>query len=152
MKECTTFEALLKPLTPYLMGEAIKRFDANYYYKKFKLQEHLITMLYVQYHELKSLRDLEVAFNSQKKLRTLTKCNTVSRSTLSDANSHRKSGCFLWLAKQLIPLLPRQKRKEVNKYVKKLDSTPIQLKGKGYDDWTLSSRTSRCQGLKLHIE
>jgi putative transposase len=36
--------------------------------------------------------------------------------------------------------------------VRKLDSSPIQLKGKGYDDWTLSNRTLRCQGLKLHIE
>ena len=49
-------------------------------------------------------------------------------------------------------LLPRKERKEVNKVVRKLDSSPIQLKGRGYDDWTLANKTLRCQGIKLHVE
>lgn len=151
MRKSTTFKALLKPLTSDLMGESIKRFNADYYSKTFKTQEHLIAMIYVQLHELKSLRDLEVAFNSQKEFKSLMQGSKVNRSTLSSANSRRPAGCFLWIAEKLIALLPRKKRKEVNKVVKKIDSSPIQLKGKGYE-WTLDKRTLRCQGLKLHIE
>jgi putative transposase len=152
MKECTTFGALLKPLTEKLMAEAINRFDADYYTKSFKMRDQLIAMLYLHLYELKSLRDLEIAFNSQKDIKTLLNCSGVSRSTLSDANKRRPAECFLWIVEQLIPFLPRKKRKEINKVVKILDSSPIQLKGKGYDEWTLANRTLRCQGLKLHIE
>lgn len=49
-------------------------------------------------------------------------------------------------------LLPRQIRKEINKVVRLLDSSPFQLKGRGYSEWTKPHRTLRCQGLKLHVE
>ena len=152
MKECTTFGALLKPLTKKLVGEAVNRFNADYYSKTFKTWDHLIAMLYLQLYELKSLRDLKIAFNSQRGMKAQVSCRKVSRSTLSDANKRRPAECFLWILEQLMPLLPRKKRKEINKMVKKLDSSPIQLKGKGYDEWTLDNRTLRCQGLKLHVE
>jgi len=32
-----------------------------------------------------------------------------------------------------------------------LDSTPINLKGNGFDSWTLATRTQKTQGLKLHL-
>jgi len=152
MKECTTFEALLKPLTKKLIGEAVNRFNADHYCKTFKTWDQLIAMMYLHLYELKSLRDLEIACNSQQKRKARVKSGKVSRSTLSDANMRRPAECFLWIADQLMPLLPRKKRKEVNKIVKKIDSSPIQLKGNGYDEWTLANRTLRCQGLKLHIE
>lgn len=151
MKEFITFEALLTPLSKELLEESVKRFDSDYYSKTFKTYDHLLVLLYAQLHDVKSLRDLEIAFNSQQTLQERLGCSTVTRSTLSDANARRPSGCFLWLAEQLMSLLPRQKRKEVNKVVRKLDSSPIQLKGRGYD-WTLATQTLRCQGLKLHVE
>lgn len=152
MKEFTTFEALLTPITRKLLEESVRQFDSDYYSKTFKTYDHLLVLLYAQLHDVKSLRDLEIAFNSQEALHGLLDCRTVSRSTLSDANTHRPSGCFLWLAEQLMSLLPKQKRKDVNKVVRKLDSSPIQLKGRGYNDWTLANKTLRCQGLKLHVE
>jgi len=152
MKEFTTFEALLKPLTSNLIEESIRRFDADYYCKTFRTWDHLIAMIYAQLHEMKSLRDIEIGFNSQTKLKAAIQCTEVNRSTLSDANCRRPAGCFLWIAERLMALLPRKARKEVNKVVKKIDSSPIQLKGKGFDEWTLANRTLRCQGLKLHVE
>lgn len=151
MKECTTFAALLKPLTKNLIEEATNRFNSDYYCKTFRTKEHLLGMIYLQVHEIKSLRDLEIAFNSQKDLKSHLKTTELTRSTLSDANKRRPAGCFLWIAEQLMSLLPRKVRKEVNKVVKKLDSSPIQLKGKGYE-WATLTRTLRCQGLKLHAE
>lgn len=152
MKDFTTFEALLKPLSKELMTEAVNRFQSDYYCKSFKTWEHLISMMYVQIHELKSLRDLEIGLNSQKGFKAVMNGKKVARSTLSDANERRTPRCFLWIAEQLMTLLPRKVRKEVKQVVKKLDSSPIQLKGKGYDEWTKENRTLRCQGLKLHAE
>ena len=152
MKEFTTFEALLKPITEGLLKESVSSYDSDYYIKTFKTYDHLIVLLYAQLHEIKSLRDLEIAFNSQTQLKNLLKCNEVRRSTLSDANARRPAGCFLWIAEKLMSLLPRKQRKEVNKVVRKLDSSPIQLKGRGYDEWTFSNKTLRCQGIKLHVE
>jgi Transposase DDE domain/Domain of unknown function (DUF4372) len=152
MREFTTFEAILKPLSKGLVEESAKRFETDYYSKVFKTRHHLWVMLYAQFYGLRSLRDLEIAFNSQSRLKGLVKCSRIRRSTLSDANAHRTSHCFLWIAEQLMTQLPRKKRKEVNKVVRKLDSSPIQLKGRGYDEWTLDQRTLRCQGLKLHVE
>lgn len=152
MKEFTTFEALLTPITKKLLEEGVTRYDSDYYSKTFKTYDHLLVLLYAQVHDIKSLRDLEIAFNSQKTLQVLLNCRTVSRSTLSDANTHRKSEVFFWLAEKLMGLLPKKKQKEVNKIVRKLDSSPIQLKGRGYNDWTLLNKTLRCQGLKLHVE
>lgn len=108
-------------------------------------------MIYSQLYEIKSLRDLEVSFNSQKSLHSTMLCKKINRSSVSDANTSRSAESFLWIAEQLMSLLPRKKRKEVKKIVRKIDSSPIQLEGKGYE-WTLTNRTLRCQGLKLHIE
>ena len=152
MKEFITFEALLTPLTKELLKESVRRFDSDYYSKRFKTYDHLLALLYAQLHDVKSLRDLEIAFNSQNQLRERLGCGVVSRSTLSDANVNRPAGCFLWLAEQLMGLLPGKKQQEVDKVVRKLDSSPIQLKGRGYNEWTLATKTLRCQGLKLHVE
>lgn len=151
MKKYTTNEALLKPLSKQLIQEAVKRFESDYYSKTFKTEDHLRAIIYAQLHDVKSLRDLEIAFNNQKLLGPF-QGKKVSRSTLSDANKQRPSDCFFWIAKQLMSLLPRKKRKEIDKVVRKLDSSPIQLKGKGYDEWTKAKCTLRCQGLKLHVE
>lgn len=152
MKEFTTFEALLKPITKELVETGVKGFDSDYYSKTFKTYDHLLVLLYAQLHDLKSLRDLEIAFNSQKELQELLLCSAMSRSTLSDANARRPSACFLWIVEQLMSLLPRQRQKTINKVVRKLDSSPIQLKGRGYNDWTFATKTLRCQGMKLHVE
>jgi hypothetical protein len=86
MREFTTFEALLKPITNELVEASVKDFDSDYYSKTFKTYDHLLVLLYAQLHDLKCLRDLEIAFNSQKELLGLLHCGSVSRSTLSDAN------------------------------------------------------------------
>lgn len=144
----TVFQRLLKPLTPKLLKECTKRFQSDYDCEKFLTWHHLQTMVYAHLNEIKSLETLEVAINSQ---RIGIQCK-VKRSTLSDANQRRPAECFFWILQQLMGLLPRKLRKKINKVVKILDSSPIQLKGRGYDEWAKASATNRCQGLKLHVE
>jgi putative transposase len=147
-----TFQCLLKPLTKQLIDEGVKRFSANYDCRTLKSWEHLFVMIYSQVHELKSLRTIEIAFNSQESLLHTTRMNPIRRSTLSDANNRRPSEFFFWVLEKLMSLLPRQVRKGINKVVRLLDSSPFQLKGQGYDEWTKAHRNLRCQGLKLHVE
>jgi putative transposase len=144
----TVFQQILKPLTSELMKECVARFRSDYDSEKFLTWHHLQTMIYAHLTETKSLSALEIGINSQKMGLT---CE-VKRSTLSDANQRRPSDCFFWLLKQLMSLLPRKIRKDMKQVVRILDSSPIQLKGRGYDEWAKEFATSRCQGLKLHVE
>lgn len=144
----TVFQQLLKPLTQQLLQECSRRFQSDYDCEKFLTWQHLQTMIYAHLNEIKSLSTLEVAINSQK---IGINCE-VKRSTLSDANQRRSADCFLWILKKLMHLLPRKWRSNINKIVKILDSSPIQLKGRGYDEWAKECATRRCQGLKLHVE
>lgn len=130
------------------MEECVTRFRSDYDCKKLTTYEHLKAMVYVQLTEIKSLRTLEVAINSQE----LGLETEIKRSTLSDANSRRSAACFFWLLEHVMSLLPRKIRRDLNKLVRILDSSPIQLKGEGYDEWAKEYATNRCQGLKLHVE
>src|SRR5438105_5292435 len=49
-------------------------------------------------------------------------------------------------------LLPRKQGKEIKEVVRLLDSSPIQLRGYGYDEWTKEHETRQIQGIKLHVE
>lgn len=144
----TVFQQILKPLTKKLLEECVNRFESDYDCEKFLTWHHLQTMIYAHLNEIKSLSTLEVAINSQ---RIGINC-AVKRSTLSDANQRRPAGCFFWILEQVMHLLPRKCQKNINKVVKILDSSPIQLKGRGYDEWAKATATNRNQGLKLHVE
>jgi len=144
----TAFQQLLKPLTKELIEESVRRYRSDYGYEKFKTWDHLKVMIYAHLQEIKSLRLLEIAANSQK----LGESIEVHRTTLSDANYKRNPMCFMWIAEQLMSLMPRKLRSTLKKVIKILDSSPIQLKGKGYNEWAKHYATSRCQGLKLHVE
>lgn len=144
----TVFQQLLKPLTSKLLKECAHRFQSDYDCEKFLTWDHLQAMIYAHLNEIKSLDTLEVAINSQK---IGINCE-IKRSTLSDANQRRPAECFFWILQKLMSLLPRKFRKELKKIVKILDSSPIQLKGRGYDEWAKECATRRCQGLKLHVE
>lgn len=144
----TVFQQILKPLTKKLIAECTLRFRSDYDCEKFTTFEHLKTMIYAHLAEIKSLRTLEVAINSPQ----IGLAHKVKRSTLSDANAKRPAECFFWIVEHLMALVSRKLRKSLKEFVKILDSSPIQLKGHGYDEWTKEFATNRCQGLKLHVE
>lgn len=144
----TVFQQILKPLTKELMAECVARFRSDYDIEKFLTWQHLQAMIYAHLTEIKSLSTLEVAINSQ----NLGIGCEIKRSTLSDANQRRPAACFFWLLEHLMRLVPRKIRKGIKKVVRILDSSPIQLKGRGYDEWAKEFATIRNQGLKLHVE
>lgn len=144
----TVFRQLLKPLTKNLIDECSRRFNTDYDCKTFKTADHLQAMIFAHICDIKSLRSLEIAINS-KKIGLSTK---VNRSTLSDANHRRPAQAFFWILERIMSLLPSKRCKEIKEIIRLLDSTPIQLKGYGYDNWTKQHATRHIQGLKLHVE
>lgn len=144
----TVFQQILKPVTKKLIGECSKRFRSDYNYETFKTADHLHVMVFSHLCEIKSLRSLEAAMTGRK----IGLLKKVSRSTLSDANKKRPWQAFLWILEQLMLLLPRKKCKEIKEVVRLLDSSPIQLRGNGFDEWTQEYATRHIQGLKLHVE
>ena len=92
----TVFQRLIKPITKKLMNECTERFLSDHRYESFTTFEHLKTMIYAHINEIKSLRILEVAINSQK----IGIKTQVKRSTLSDANRKRSAESFFWLLEQ----------------------------------------------------
>lgn len=143
----TVFQEILKPIRVDLIKKCVNIFNSDYAYETFKTYEHLQTMIYVHLNQISSLRTLEAAINNQ----DLGFSTKICRSTLSDANKKRKADCFLWLLEELLTLLPKKQKNEFSKIVRALDSSPIQLKGYGYE-WARQNATNRCEGLKLHVE
>lgn len=130
------------------MKQCTSRFRSDYHYDTFDTLAHLQTMIYAHINEIKSLRTLEIALNSQ----NIGISTKVKRSTLSDANANRSSECFFWILGQLLSVLPRKMRSDINRVVRILDSSPIQLRGEGYDVWSSLNATRHIRGLKLHVE
>lgn len=143
----SVFQRILKPISSELLKNCVNIFNSDYSYEKFKTQDHIQTMIYVQLNQISSLRLLEESINTQ----DIGLSTSVCRSTLSDANKKRKADCFLWILEQLLTLLPKKQKNEFSEVVRALDSSPIQLKGYGYE-WAKQHATRRCEGLKLHIE
>lgn len=130
----------------------VKTHDADKHCKGFNTLRHLLVMVYAQLSGANSLRDLVFTMNSHHSQHYHLGLDTVRRSTLSYANQHRPAQVFIDLLQSMIHQLGRKQKKEVKDLVLLLDSTPISLKGWGFDSWTRSMKTPRTQGFKVHIE
>jgi len=150
MMKDTVFQQIMKPINDKLIDECLIQFNSDYDYEKFKTKDHLRAMIFSNLCEIKSLRALEVAIN-EKKIGILSK---VKRSTLSDANRKRTAQAFFWILDKLMTLLPKKRCKEIKEVkeaIRLLDSSPIQLRGTGYE-WAKEHATRHIEGLKLHVE
>ena len=108
-------------------------------------------MLFAQLTFKKSLRELVTSFNSLHNCHYHIGASTVTRSTLSYANSTRSTKVFSMLLRSIIQNLGRKQGGEVKDLLYLLDSTPISLKGLGFDKWAAEKRNPRTQGLKIHV-
>lgn len=86
----SVFQRILKPISSELLKNCVNIFNSDYSYEKFKTQDHIQTMIYVQLNQISSLRLLEESINTQ----DIGLSTSVCRSTLSDANKKRKADCF----------------------------------------------------------
>jgi len=126
------FSQVISLIPRYQIRQLAKTFKTDYYYKKFKTYEHLITMLYAVYSKCNSIREVTTGLlASGGKLNHLGMGYFPRKSTLSDANGKRNAEVFEaiygLLYKKLAKYLPdsRKKKKLSKLYI--FDSTTISL-------------------------
>jgi len=146
----TRFHQLLEALPRNLIDRISSSLQAGRYDKSFKPYDHLLALLYGQISGVRSLRELETGFNAQAAHHYHLGTGPIRRSTLSDANQRRNPVLFKTVTEQLMAFMHGKQRRELTELTYLLDSTPIQLKGHGFD-WAEASATSRNQGLKVHL-
>lgn len=147
----TRFAEILKGLPRSVFEKHAQRLDADKHCKGFRAWDQLIALMYAQISGATSLREVEAGFNSQKRHHYHLGTRAVRRSTLADANHKRPAALFESLCQHLMAKAGRRFRQDVGDFLYLLDSTPIPLKGLGYDDWTKDHHSHRTQGLKVHV-
>ena len=127
----STFVEILKLLDRETVKEAIKKNASDRYSKGFGTWNQLVSMLFAQLSDIRSLRDLEIRFNSKRQNHYHLRCADVKRSTLSDANKNRSSEVFKDIAEMLI----RGQGRDIKDLVSLIDSSTIRIAGRG-SSWT----------------
>lgn len=147
----TRFSQMLQLIPRQVFKKAVSDTGADRYSKRFNSWDVLVTMIYGQVHQIKSLRTLVSAFGSLGNHHYHLNAKSMSRSTLSDALSKRNPEPFRIICETLLKGVARQQRKSVQEMICLIDSTLITLKGSGFDGWAQATRTRITQGLKIHV-
>ena len=147
----TLFGHLLEELPRGAFEKLVAQVNADKYTKGFRSWDQLIAMIYAQVTDCKSLRELEAGFNAQTAHHYHLGTRPIKRSTLADANARRNSDLFAHTCNWLMLGVHRKLKHELKEMLYLLDSSPIHLKGLGFDDWACSYRNNVSQGLKLHM-
>ncbi len=146
----TRFGELLKVLPKNTFKRCVEQHRSDKHNKGFDSWGQLISLMYAQLSGCRSLRELEVSYNSHSAHHYHLGCGPIKRSTLSDANRQRDAGVFESFCQQLMGRAHRRVRNEIKDLLYLLDSTPICLRGRGYE-WTQARSMSRIPGLKIHL-
>jgi len=150
MHSNTRFHQILEGLSRSELRKFVQQSQSDRYSKQFKTYDHLIALIYAQLSGVKSLRELEVSFNAHRSHHSDLETQEIKRSTLSDANHRRSTKSFQELVAILMTKLHRKQKRELQSILYLLDSTPIQLKGRGFE-WALPTKNHRTTGLKVHV-
>ncbi|MGH8716726.1 MAG: IS4 family transposase [Burkholderiales bacterium] len=151
MFSSTRFSQILQALPYQLFNTAVQRCGADRYAKQFRSWDLLVTLIYGQLTNASSLRSLATASQSLEPHRYHLNARTMVRSTLSDALSKRSPEPFRLTCQHLLQGVGRKQRKSIEPMISLIDSTSITLRGPGFDEWTLATKTRITQGLKVHV-
>ena len=146
----TRFGDIMKGLPRGFFNQVIDQTEADKHNKGFSSWDQLLVMVYAHISGSTSLRSLLSRFNSHEAQHYHLGTQVIKRSTLADANRKRSVEAFKALCNGLLQQSHRRVRAECRDLLYLLDSTPIQLKGYGYD-WAEATRAARTRGLKLHL-
>ena len=129
----SVFGQLISFIDDRIIQNAVKQHKSDYYIKKFRTRDHLISMLFCVFAKCFSLREVSGAMlGLAGKTKHFRLEHLPYRSTLSDANKQRKVSVFATiyhaLLRQYGHLLSDSRIKEViNKQIQIFDSTTIPL-------------------------
>lgn len=148
-RKITVFNALLKYIPRKKFDEIVDKYDADKWCKNFFCWDLFIVLLHGQLSGQTSMRTVELTSTYQISQFKAIKAKTASLSTLSDACKVRNPSVFMDVFWNLLTILKKQGKvdKNLRRFIHLIDSTPINLKGYGYE-WTKDNH--RIKGLKVH--
>lgn len=129
----SVFGQLISLIEPSIITQAVNQFHSDYYVKKFRTKDHLISMLFCVFAKCTSLREVSGAMlGLSGKMRHFQMDHIPRRSTLGDANQLRKAEVFGFIYHKLLKryqgFISDSRIKEViNKQIEIFDSTTISL-------------------------
>lgn len=150
------FSQVLHFIPRNFVTAAARELGTDYYCKRFRTFDHLVTMMYATLHQCTSLREVTTGMLAwEDRITHLGISAHPRRSTLADANKRRDPAVFekiyFKLLERYAPLLPdsRRRSKKDNLYI--FDSTSIALfqeilKGSGLS----AAGGKRKGGIKVH--
>lgn len=147
----TPFSQSLKFFPEGVFRKSVAQYGGDRYAKRFSCRQQLVAMLFAQFSEARSLRDLEIGYHAHPQAHYHLRTPAIHRSTLADANAKRDWRIFLAPALTLMSQMHRRLRHELDDMIRIIDSSPIPLH-KACHDWAEPTRIPRYQGLKLHLE
>ena len=144
----SVFHQLLKQLPRHQFQKVVDRHKGDHRTRSLTCWTQLISLMFAQLTERKSLRDLEANFNTNHNHHYHLGVDQVKRSSLSDANNSRSPVIFMetffFLLEKVRGNLPK---KDASEMVRLIDSTTIDL---NLNQFEWASFRSTKGGIKLH--
>ena len=144
----SVLHGLLKHIPWSYFDQLVEEHHADAGVRRLSTKTQLVALLYAQFAGLVSLREIETALESHSAKLYHLGAQTVSRSTLADANALRPHQVFSALFAQMAGLAGSGFRRSTGEAVRLIDSTGLHLAGLA-SDWARFS--SRVHGAKAHI-
>lgn len=145
------FMQIMKFFPQEIFKASVLKHNGDKKRRKFTCQNQLMAMIFCQLNGCKSLRELTYSFNATPKSDYHMNSTQIKRSTLSDANSEMNPEIFIDTLRHMMKTVSPKVRADFGAIINIIDSSPVSLKGGRFDDWTEDDKTSRTQGLKLHL-
>jgi len=152
MYSISRLQQIIKPIMHGRFQQHIRKYQADKHSKGFGCHNLMVSMVYAHLSHSNSLRTLEQSFNANSSHHYHLNVRSIRRSTLSEALAKRDTRPFADMLADLMRKCSRTLRKPTQEtadlpYL--IDSTPIALKGRGFDQWV--SNNGRISGLKIHV-
>ena len=152
MYSISRLQQIIKPIMHGRFQHHIRKYQADKHSKGFGCHNLLVCMIYAHLSHSNSLRTLEQSFNANSSHHYHLNARSIRRSTLSEALAKRDTRPFADMLRELMHTCSRTLRKptqETADLLYLIDSTPIALKGRSFDQWVGSNE--RISGLKIHV-
>ena len=130
------------------LDRAAAECGAERFVRDFSLRSQLAAMLVAQLSGARSLREIESIMAANATALANVGVETVSRSTLAEANGRRPAELFEAMVPPLLGSLPRKQRREAKDVVRLIDSTAV-YPGAGAADWAHFEKD--LVGAKIHV-
>lgn len=144
----TVFHQVTKRLPWARLDRLVSEHEADKGVRKLRTRQMLLTLLFAQFSNARSLRDIEAILQSQDARRYHSGLPAARRSTLADATACRPVAVFTGVLSALIPLVTEKFRRGVGECVRLIDSTPLRLNALS-GEWSRFS--AEVCGAKAHV-